>query len=253
MPSEPSFDITSDATHDTGSTLVIGLSHLGMAGITAVDYLVKQVPNEEIGHILPEELPAITPFQDGTPRHHTRIYNLLERDMTAIVGELFIPVWAAHAFSNSLLTWIDSTDIAEIVILHGVPYPHGPDEHAVFHVSTTDFRDRRLIPESIAPLAGGFLDGTVGELVTKSLESEAPPTGVFITPTHPPGPDIDASLLLLDALTTVYGFDIDASELEQASEELKQYYEELDKRLQSLTQADHSLATRDFHEDRMFM
>lgn len=253
MQMEPAFEVTGETPHDTTSSLVIGLSQLGMAGITAVDYIVKQFPHEEIGHIIPDELPAITPFQDGSPRHHTRIYNLLDEDITVIIGELFIPMWASKAFATSLISWIQSTDIDEILVLHGIPYPHGPEDHQVFYVATDQFEELRLNNSPISPLAGGFLDGTVGEIVTRSLDQDAPPTGVLITPTHPPGPDIDASLKFLDALKLVYDVVIDETELQQASEELKQYYQELDERLQSLSQSEQSLTSRDFHEDRMFM
>lgn len=253
MAQDPTFEVQVPSDTPSGKTLVVGLSHLGMAGVTAADYLIEHVDSELIGHVLPHDFPAITPFENGEPRHHTRLYNLVDTDLTVLIGELFVPVWAAHPFTDALMDWVSSANVEELAVLHGVPFPHGPDEHSVFYVSTPAYREHRLADTQIKPLAGGFLDGVVGEIVTQGLDGRSPETGVYLTPTHPPGPDIDASLLLLDTIQEIYEFTVDEEELRERSEELKQYYEELAKRMQSLGDGDQSLASRDYPEDRMYM
>ncbi len=224
-----------------------------MAGLTAADYLVRQVDSEQIGYISPDDFPAITPFEDGEPRHHTRLYHLPEANVTVLVGELFVPVGAAHSFTDAIMDWIEPKAIGEIAVLHGVPYPHGPEEHSVFHVSTPAYQTRRLSKTEVQPLGGGLLDGVVGEIVSRSLDDGAPPAGVYVTPTHPPGPDIDAAILLLDAIQDIYGFTVDEEELKQRSEELKQYYTELAERIKTMNEAEQPLGTREYPEDRMYM
>ncbi|QSG05227.1 proteasome assembly chaperone family protein [Halapricum desulfuricans] len=251
MVSDPTFEVK--VSGESGNALVVGLSHFGMAGLSAVDYLVRHTDAEQIGHILPDEFPAIAPFQEGEPRHHTRLYHLADADVSVLVGELFVPVWAAHEFTEAIMEWVDSEPIEEIAVLHGVPYPHGPDEHDVFHVSTPDYRTRRLADTEIQPLGGGLLDGVAGEIVTRSLDDRAPPAGVYVTPSHPPGPDLDAALLLLDAMQDLYDFSVDEAELKQRSEELKQYYTELSERLQSISESEQPFGSREYPDDRMYM
>ena len=253
MAADPTFEVRVPTETDPGKTLLVGLSHLGMAGVTAADYLVRHADSEQIGHVSAHNFPAITPFQNGEPRHPTRLYNLAGTELSVLLGELFVPVWAAHSFTDALIEWVSSVDVEEIAILHGVPFPHGPEEHAAFSVATPDYREQRLVDTDIEPLQGGFLDGVVGELVTQGLDADAPSVGVYITPTHPPGPDIDASLLLLDTIQQIYGFTVDEEELRARSEELKQYYQELTQRMESLAEGEQSLATRDYPEDSMFM
>ena len=74
-----------------------------------------------------------------------------------------------------------------------------------------------------------------------------------MTPAHPPGPDVDAALLFLDALESVYGFDVDQSELEDLSQEIKTHYETLGERMAELEAAEQSQDDRDFYADRMYM
>lgn len=251
MTSRPSFAFSSDASQATGSTLILGLSNLGLAGVTAVDYLVRHLDSTEIGHIAPEDLPAIAPFEDGVPRHHSRLYALDGTDLMVLVGELFIPVPAARPYVDALLEWTDDRGIDELAALHGVPFPHAPEEHDVFHIATPGYRDRRLGGDVFTPLKGGFLDGVVGEVVTRSLDAAAPGAGVFVTPTHPPGPDIEAALRLLDALERIYAFEVDETELRELGEQMQQYYEQLAERMAK--PGEEALGSHDYPEDRMYM
>jgi len=249
MSPESTFTVDVPRDVDPGQTLVVGLSSVGMAGVTATDYLVRHLDSAEVGHVSSRDMPAITPFENGRPRHHTRVYNLLGSDLTVLVGELFVPVPAARSFTDALLEWAAAAGVAEVAVLHSVPFPHGPDEHTVFHVATDGYREARLDSTDIRPLKGGFLDGVPGDLLGRGLDGDAPPVGVFATPAHPPGPDTDAALLLLDAIEEVYDVAVDRTELEGLSEEIKQHYASLADRMAAIEEAD----DRDFAEDRMYM
>lgn len=250
MDDAPSFDVAcpDDRRCDV---LVLGLSTPGLASVTAVDYLVRHLEGEEIGHVSPEGFPSITPFEDGRPRNHTRIYDLPDSALTAVVGELFVPVRAGAAFADALLEWTDRAGVEEIVVPYGIPYPHGPDEHAVFSVATDAFRDRRSSVEDVPPLGGGLLDGVVGEVMARSVNGEAPPTGAFVTPVHLPGPDLEAALRLIDALEATYGVEVDEDDLRRRSAELREYYAALADRMNAADED--ATADGQFPHDRSFM
>jgi len=253
MSPNSAFQVDASPDIDPGQTLLVGLSSVGLAGLTATDHLVRHCDSEEIGHVSPDELPAITPIQDGHPRHHTRLYNLTEVDLTVLVGELFVPVWAGHSFAETLLEWVESVQIEEIAVLHGVAIPHGPEEHEVFHVATEEYQELRLAETETRPLQGGYLDGIPGELVSRSLDGDAPPVGVYVTPTHPPGPDIDASLKFLDTIEDSYDVSVDLSELEDRSDAIQKHYAALADRMEKLREVEDSRADQEYAEDRMFM
>lgn len=251
MSPETDFRIETPSV-DPEQTLIVGLASPGMASLTAVNHLVENCESRQIGHISPTEMPGITPFENGTPRQHTRLYNLVDYDLTVLVGELFVPPWAARSFSESLLAWSKETAVSEIAVFHPVSYPHGPEDHRVFHVATDEYRDRRLSGQSM-PMKGGVLDGVAGELVSHSLAEESPPVGVFVTPAHPPGPDIDSALLFLDLIEDVYGVEVGREELEELSREIETYYETLEERMATLHESDESRKDREFYADRMYM
>ncbi|GAB3672812.1 hypothetical protein GCM10028856_26640 [Halopiger thermotolerans] len=74
-----------------------------------------------------------------------------------------------------------------------------------------------------------------------------------MTPAHPPGPDFDAALTLLEGIESLYPVEIDEGELRRRSEEMHRYYEELADRMTALRQRDQPVRGRDFPEDRMYM
>ena len=191
----PEFDVRAEgSTH----TLVAGFGEYGLAGLTAANYLRTQLDLEETGHVAVEELPAVAPFEDGTPRHHTRLFSSPDHDVTVVVGELFVPPYAADPFADAVLEYAENGAVKEVVVLSGVPINHGPDDHRAFYVASEDYRTARLDGDhGIPPMPGGFLDAINGALMECGLSSPLR-TCVLTTPVHAQTPD--AALRLLEVL-----------------------------------------------------
>jgi len=241
-PSRASFEINAETADET---LIAGFSQFGLAGLTAVDYLVDRLAFEPVGNVTAEQLPAITPFENGRPRHHTRLFSHADRDLTVLVGELFVPAWAAESLSEAVLDWTRTNRVEEVAVLQGVTIPHAPDEHEVFYVATDDYRDRRLADADVQPMGRGFLDGVNAELVARGLESSLR-TGVYLTPVHSQAPDVEAAIRLLESVSAVYDLDLDTEPLQAFAEEIREYYEELATRLSEQAQTE-------LPDDRMYM
>lgn len=242
----PSFDVRTDATPET---LVCGFSEFGLAGLTAANYLVDQLDLEEVGHIDVDQLPPIAPFENGVPRRHTRLFGAPDSELTVLVGELFVPPYAAEPFGNAIVDWADDTSTEEIVICSGVPIAHGPDDHRPFYVADEAYRKRRLEGRDLdlEPMQGGFLDGVNGAVVSRGLGFDDLRTAVFTTPAHQQAPDVEAALRLLDAVVAVYELDLDAAPLEEFAVEVQSYYAELAERMAAATDEEEPLP------DRMYM
>lgn len=253
MTDTPSFEITVPSDITLGETLIVGVADIGVSGLTAVDYLTTHTEATQVGHVRTENLPDISPFSEGRPRYPLRLYRMADSPLSVFISEVFLPVWAADSLVDELFEWLPETEIEEIAVLLGAPFPHGEREHTVFHVATDPFRERHLEETEISPLSGGFFDGVVGELVTRGLDPDAPSVGVLITPAHYPGPDLEGALRLLDSLETIYDIDVDEAELRDRADEMKQYYQELTARMQSLRENEPPLGSRDYPEDRMYM
>ncbi|WP_418286826.1 proteasome assembly chaperone family protein [Halorubrum sp. DTA46] len=141
-PSKPSFSVAHESS--PSDVLIAGFSSFGLAGLTAVDYLIDNLDLEETGHIRTDGLPSITPFSKGRPRHPIRLYSAEDIDVTVLVAEQFVPAALGELLATSILEWTESAGVSEIAVLAGVPIPHGPDAHRTFYVATDDYRETRL-------------------------------------------------------------------------------------------------------------
>jgi len=212
------------------TTLVVGFAEFGLAGLTAVDYLVDQLDLRQTGYLEAESLPTITPFDKGRPRHHTRLFS--DGDWLAtLVGELAVPVPAASSFGEELIQWAEANGIEEITILSGVPFAHGPDEHVPFYIATEDYETACLEAVDIRPMGSGFLDGVNAELMQRGIDSDLR-VGLVTTPVHQQAPDAEAAVRLLDALARIYDIDLDTGPLEDFAAEVRQHYAELAARIE---------------------
>ncbi len=238
----PSFDVTHDS--DPSETLITGFSAYGLAGLTAVDYLVDHLELEETGYIRAEGIPSITPFEKGRPRHPTRLYSRPDLDVTVLVGEQFVPSMLGESLATAVLEWTESNDVAEIAVLAGVPIPHGPEGHRTFYVATDDYRDRRLVDDPIPPMEVGFLDGVNAAFLERGMDSSLG-VGLFVTPVHAQAPDVDAALRLVETVDEIYDLDVDAGPLKAFAAEIRQYYEDLAARIEE--------REPDGSHDRMYM
>jgi uncharacterized protein len=231
---------------EASETLVVGVSEFGLAGLTAVDYLVETLGLEKTGHVTTDDLPSITPFEDGRPRHHTRFFSSDEVDFTVLVGEMFVPLDAARSFSDAMTGWMAENDVSEIVFLSGIVGPHGPDQHDVFYVATDDYRNR--VEDSFEAMGGGFFEGVHAELLARGIDTSVA-VGVLATPVHPPAQDVDAAVRLIDAFDRVYGVEVDTEPLEEYARNLQQHYEQLSDRMRKMEEESRRRVT----EDRAYM
>ncbi len=241
---QPGVDVHLD---EPTETLIAGFTEFGLAGLTAANYLTEHLELDETGHVSVDTLPAITPFENGTPRHHTRLYSTENLAETVLVGELFIPPQFADPFANAILEYSDEHGLKELIVLSGVPIGHAPDDHRAFYIASEDFQQARLQGDhGIPPMSGGFLEGVTAALTQRGLDT-ALKTCVLVTPVHPQTPDVEAALRLLEALNAVYALDLNMEPLEAFAETVAQQYEELAARLEAQQQQETA------HDDRMYM
>lgn len=230
--------------HEPSDVLLCGLSNFGLAGLTAVDYLVDHLDLEVTGHVRAEGLPSITPFEEGRPRYPVRLYSRSDLDVTVLVSELYVPPPLGENFSEAVLEWTADEGVEEVAILAGIPIPHGPEGHRTFYVATDDYRSRRLVDDGVPPMGSGFLDGVNAALVERGMSSSLC-VAVYVTPVHAQAPDVEAAIRLVDAVERVYELGLDSAPLQEFAAEVQQYYEDLADRLEE--------RSGEQHEDRMYM
>jgi uncharacterized protein len=241
---DPTFEIH-DAGEPAGEALIAGFSEFGLAGLTAADYLVQQLDLDVQGHVIAPNLPTITPFDEGTPRHPIRLFSAESVPVVVLVGELIVPTTAARSFGDALLSWTAEADISETVVLSGVQMPHVETDHRTFYVATEDYRRARLEDAEVAPMATGFTDGVKANLLSRGIDSPLR-TCVYATPAHAQAPDAEAALRLVETVDDVYGLSVDTGPMESFASEIQRHYEGLAERIEQAREEQRP-------DDRMYM
>lgn len=241
---DPTFEITHSAP--PSNAVVAGIANPGFAGLTAADFLVDALDLEQTGYITVDQLPEITPFEEGVPRHHTRLFSRDDVDLTVLTGELFVPQYASTPFTDAVTEWMEATGVAEVAMLNGVPVAHGPDDHRTFYVATDDYRRARLADADVPPMPNGYLDGVNGSLLSRGIDSPLA-AGVLVTPVHSPAPDVEAAIRLVDTVETIYDVTVDTAPLDTLASEIERHYQELAERIETMHEDEHR------PEDRMYM
>lgn len=239
----PSFEISHET--EPSEILLAGFASYGLAGLTAASFIVDELSLVQTGHITSAQLPPFTPFENGAPRHHSRLFSRDDLNITVLVNDLFIPVWAADAFGKAILGWTDSNEVEEITILSGAPLMHKPEEHDVFFIATTDYQDVNLRNNDIKPVPQGYLNGVNASLMGRGIDSPLR-TGLLVTPVHERVPDVEAAIRLVDTVASLYQITIDSAPLQTYASQVEQYYHDLAKKLEAVEE-EHQ------YNDRMYM
>lgn len=227
-------------------TLLCGFTNYGLAGLSAVDFLIDQLELEATGYITAAGFPSITPFEEGKPSHHTQLFSRDGLDMTLLKSELFVPPVLGKSFGDEILDWTEKHGVEDIAILEGIRYRHGPEGHQTYYVATEDYRENRLADVDLTPMGRGFLDGVNGALVERGIGSSLG-VGVYITPVHDQMPDVEAAIRLVETVNDVYDFGVDTAPLQEFAAEVARYYTDLAERYREESQKTDTFA------DRMYM
>lgn len=220
-----------DADEPPESTLIVAFPGPGMAGISATEYLIEQLELQETGHIQTSGLPAITPYVDGQPYHHTRLFSSPELECTFLTSELPVPVQLSEPFGRVLLEWIDDRTVEEVTLLTSIPWLEPVDE--LCYVASEDYRDSRLVDASIEPLHGGFLTGSNASLVSRAMDTTLR-VGVIASSVDPRLPlDASAALRLAEGLEQLYDLEVDTTELREFADRTHEHYEALAAQLEA--------------------
>lgn len=212
-------------------TLVVAFPEPGLGGLSANQYLVESLGLTETGHIQAEGLPAITPYTNGRPYHHTRLFSRPGLAYTVLTCELPIPVQFSEPFGRMLVQWVEQRAVEEVTMLTTVPHLEPSD--GLYHVASEDYAETRLADQPTTPLGGGFLTGVNASLIARAMDTTLR-VGVLATGGNPYVPvDGEAALRLVEGLDGLYDLGVETAELRQFAEESSQYYRELTEQIEA--------------------
>lgn len=217
------------------STLIVAFPESGLAGLSANQYLIEKLELEETGFVHAEGMPAITPYFEGSPYHHTRLFSKAGFDYTVLTSELPVPIQFSEPFGRQLVQWIEERQVEEVTLLTTIPSLELRE--GLFYVASDDYVETRLADQPIEPLTGGFLTGVNASLTSRAIDTSLR-VGVLATAGNPYVPvDGEATLRIVEGLDDLYDLPVDTEQLEEFAEKSAQYYRDLTAHIEAQQQA----------------
>lgn len=240
------FTTNVDTAEPPASTLLAAFPGPGMAAVSAHQYIIERLGLQETGHVQVEGIPAVTPYEDGRPHHHTRLFSKPGFDYTILLSELPIPIQFSEPFGRDIINWIDTEGVKEVALLTAIPSLNSSEKLA--YVASEDYHRARLqdSDSSMIPLSGGFLTGVNASLISRSMNTSLR-VGVLATGANPWQPlDGEATLRLVEGVADLYNFSIGTSDLRTFANRTRQHYEQLAAQVEAHQQEQTQVAPEDY-------
>ena len=197
-----------------------------MASI-AVDQITRQLDLDYFGQLRCPALPPVASDQDGRVQDLVRVYAGDDPAVMTLQSDLMIPPSAFDQVSECVLSDL-SQAFDRAIFLAGAPARNEDEIGSVLGIATDDRMEGELAEAGIELAEGsGLVGGVTGALVDACYEREVP-AAVLITRAHPQLPDPGAARAVIeDALEPLVAFDIDTTELQEQSEQIRSQLEQI--------------------------
>lgn len=224
--SRTEFDRKTETTAEA-PTLVEGLPGLGLVASIAVDQIRKQLDLDYHGQIRCASLPPVASFNDGRFRDLVRVYVGTNPSIMTLQSDLMIPPDSFDELSACVLNDL-ADEFDRAIFLAGAPAQNEEEIGAVTGVATDDELEAELKEADIELAEGsGLIGGVTGALVSECYQTDIS-AAVLVAKAHPSLPDPGAAQAVIEqALEPLLNFDIDTTELQEQSENIRQQLQQI--------------------------
>ncbi len=202
--------------------LVAALPGAGLAGLIAVDHMIKVLNMVEVGFAESPLFPPIVGVENGRAYHPIRIFMSEEKGIYAMKGEIPIPGAGIIHLTTTVMDWIDRMRPKLVILPDGIGVPNRLDlaKPRVFKAFNMEYAAKLLENVAGEVLEHGYISGFPA-LMLREAERRGIPAATLIVQCFPTYPDPGAAVSLLETIGQLIGIEIEVSTLEKKSEELR--------------------------------
>ncbi len=211
--------------------LIEGLPGLGLVASIATTHIKNKLDLNQYGNIRCGSLPPVASFNNGKIRETIRVYSGTDPDIMTLQGDIPITSSSIKPLSNCILNDL-SKEFSQAVFLTGTPAESKEEIGDIFWVVTDDKMEDKLSEKNFELVEGtGNVGGITGSLLLKCYRNNIS-SCCMVVKVNPFMPDLKAAISAIEnGLEPLLEFDIDTSELEERSEEIKNKKQQIAKQL----------------------
>ncbi|OTF01771.1 proteasome assembly chaperone family protein [Halorubrum sp. SD683] len=222
--------VTFDRLTDLGAespVLIEGFPGFGLVAAIAVDQITTQLGLGHHGNIVSEEFPPVLSYRDGHAQDLVRVHADADHDVMTLESDLALPPYAFQPLSRCVHEQL-ADEFDRAIFLAGAPARNEAEVGNVTAVVT----DERMAADvtaagiELAPEAG-LIGGVTGAIANDCYHYDVP-AAVLVVRSDPYLPDPGAARSVIeDALEPLVAFDIDTSELEEQSNQIRRQMQQI--------------------------
>jgi uncharacterized protein len=221
--------------------VILGFAGPGLVGGIAVTHIIDQLKMKEIAHVRSRYLPPAVVFLDGKLRHPFRIYSDGEGGLCAIVCEMPLRSEGSYPIASTLLDWIESKGVKELVVLEGIPVKGLPRERVTLCAAEPETL-KKCEERGVKTMTAGIIHGIAGSILNECLTRKI--VGVtFLTPAVAFMPDPEGAAALIETVNKIYELGIDNKLLLDRAEIIRKKLGEVAKQRQRLLKSEEKRGT----------
>lgn len=209
--------------------VIEGFPGIGLIGNIASQYVINRLEMDYLGAIDSRFFPPMSVLVGGLAHLPVRIYE--KKDLGVVVVSSDIPVHPAASYdlARGIVSWAESIGAKEMVCLAGITVMG--EEQRVFGAATTEEMLAR-IKDRVEVFEFGTISGISGSVMNECLLRKMPAI-CLLGETHSMAPDPRAAVVTVKMLNTLYGLNVDTTELEERAEEIEFQMQKLAEQVQS--------------------
>ncbi|MCS7104672.1 MAG: PAC2 family protein [Thermofilaceae archaeon] len=213
--------------------LVIGMPDVGLVGLIASTYLVKNLNTNVVAYVDSPYLPPVIIYHEAQPYPVMRIhsYTTQDRSFLFLVSEVAMSPSGVYSFSRKLIEWTQAKDIDRILLIGGVPTPQRMklEKPMVYAAGVTTDDISFLEKNGLNLFREGFVSGPYAmilkECYLKSVKGVALLAESFLN-----YPDPGAAAAVITVLNSITGLKVNVEPLLEQEEEIRARLRETMKR-----------------------
>jgi uncharacterized protein len=209
--------------------VIEGFPGIGLIGNIASQYVINKLEMDYLGAIDSRFFPPMSVLVGGLAHLPVRIYE--KKDLGVVVVSSDIPVHPAASYdlARGIVSWAESIGAKEMVCLAGITVMG--EEQRVFGAATTEEMLER-IKGQVEVFEFGTISGISGSVMNECLLRKVPAV-CLLGETHSMAPDPRAAVVTVKMLNTLYGLNVDTTELEERADEIELQMQKLAEQVQS--------------------
>jgi uncharacterized protein len=211
------YEINLDKVPRENSVIIEGFPGLGFVSTIVCNYLIKHLDAEYIGYIFTKKLlPFATIHQNKIVQPIEIFYD--EKNNIVIVNTYTSFEGIEYDIAEIILEFAKKIKAKQIITIEGITTLQEPTEK-IYFFTTQKKEEKKLIEKGFEKIGEGIIVGVTGALLLRV--EDFPLLGLFVE-VHGEMPDNRASALIIKALDSYLGLNIDYRPLLKKAEEIEE-------------------------------